>query len=66
MKQIIVGIINFYQTFLSFDKGLLSFMAPGGACKYSPTCSEYTKQMVEKYGVIKGLILGGKRILTCR
>lgn len=66
MKKVLVNIIDFYQKFLSFDRGLLSFLAPGGACKYSPTCSEYTKQKILKHGIIKGLKLGGKRILSCR
>lgn len=34
-------------------------------CKYYPTCSEYTKQAIEKYGCIKGCFLGIKRILRC-
>lgn len=66
MKLLLVKLIEVYQTWLSFDKGLLSFLAPGGACKYSPTCSEYTKDAILQYGPIKGLILGGKRILSCR
>lgn len=66
MKSIFKGLISLYQIFFSFDKGLLSFLAPGGACKYSPTCSEYTKQMIEKYGIIEGLIKGVKRISSCR
>lgn len=61
-----IGLIGFYQRYLSFDRGLLSVLAPGGACKYNPTCSEYTRQMVLKHGIIKGLKLGGKRILSCR
>ncbi len=52
--------------FLSFDKGILAVFAPGGACKNSPTCSEYTKQMINKNGIIRGIILGGRRILSCR
>lgn len=66
MKHIVVGIINFYQVFLSFDHGILSIMAPGGACRYEVSCSEYTKRMILKHGLIKGLILGGKRIISCR
>lgn len=66
MKTIILGLLDFYSRVLSFDKGLLSFLAPGGACRQSPTCSVYTKQMVERHGSLKGLILGGKRILSCR
>ena len=34
-------------------------------CRFTPTCSHYTYQAVEKYGVLKGLYLGFKRILRC-
>ncbi|MDR2535947.1 MAG: membrane protein insertion efficiency factor YidD [Treponema sp.] len=34
-------------------------------CRYTPSCSAYTYQAVEKYGVVKGLSLGVKRILRC-
>lgn len=34
-------------------------------CKYYPTCSEYTKQAIYKYGVFKGSFLGICRILRC-
>lgn len=66
MKQIIIFLISFYQTYLSFDKGILAIFAPGGACKSFPTCSQYTKQMVQRYGIIKGFKLGGKKILLCK
>ncbi|OGE19555.1 hypothetical protein A3A14_02915 [Candidatus Daviesbacteria bacterium RIFCSPLOWO2_01_FULL_43_38] len=66
MKLLILSLLDFYSQVLSFDKGLLSFLAPGGACRQEPTCSVYTLQMVEKYGVVRGLYLGGKRILSCR
>ena len=35
------------------------------SCIYSPSCSEYTKQSVLKFGVIKGFIAGGMRIGRC-
>ena len=50
-------LINFYQKNIS-----KSF---GRRCIFYPTCSEYTKQAVDKYGIIKGNILGGIRILKC-
>ena len=34
-------------------------------CKYYPTCSEYTIEAIQKYGVIHGVLLGVKRILKC-
>ncbi len=65
MKKIAVGMINFYQMFLSFDTGMLRVLAPGGACRHSVTCSEYTKQAIIGNGVLKGSLLGVKRILSC-
>lgn len=66
MRNFIISLINFYSLYLSFDRGIFKVLAPGGSCKYSPSCSVYTKQMVEKYGVSKGLKLGFWRILSCR
>lgn len=34
-------------------------------CRYEPTCSHYTKQALQKHGVIKGSWLGVKRIFSC-
>ena len=35
------------------------------SCRYTPTCSEYSIQAIKKHGVIKGIYLGTKRILSC-
>jgi len=66
MKRFVILIINFYQISLSFDGGLLSFLAPTGACKYEISCSEYTKRAILEFGVLKGSFLGFKRLITCR
>ena len=34
-------------------------------CRFTPTCSQYTYEAIQKYGVIKGGFLGIKRILKC-
>ena len=60
MKSILIGLINFYKKHIS-----VFFESKGVHCKYEPTCSEYTKQAIEKYGAIKGLFLGIKRIIRC-
>lgn len=57
MKRVIILLIEFYQKNIS--------PLFGKKCKFYPTCSEYTKQAVEKYGIIKGLYKGIKRILRC-
>jgi len=66
MKKVLIVLINFYQTYLSFDKGLLAIFAPGGACKYDVRCSEYTKQKIREVGVVRGSVMGLKRIGSCR
>jgi len=61
MRRIIVYpfllIIKFYQI-------IISPLLPS-TCRYSPTCSEYTKLSLIKYGIIKGSILSFKRIIKC-
>src|SRR5437667_369172 len=66
MQKLIINSIYFYQRVLSFDTGLGRIFAIGDkTCRYSPTCSEYSKQAIEKYGILKGAFLGGKRFLSC-
>lgn len=64
--KFITFLINFYQTFLSFDRGILAVFAPGGACRYNPSCSQYTKLAIARYGVVTGIRLGIKKIWSCR
>lgn len=66
LARIINFILNFYQNFFSFDKGILAIFAPGGACKFSPSCSEYSKSKIGEFGVFGGVWLGLKRIWRCR
>ena len=65
LKYIVMWAISFYQKSLSLDHGPLAKFFPFLGCRFYPTCSQYTYQAVEKYGVIKGLWLGLKRVLRC-
>ena len=56
-KRIVLGAIRFYKRFIS--------PALPPSCRYTPTCSEYTLQAVEKYGAVRGLWLGLNRLLRC-
>jgi len=60
MKKIMISLINWYQKNIS-----LYLESENIRCKYYPTCSEYTKQAIEKYGTIKGCFLGIGRIIRC-
>ncbi len=57
MKTILISIIRFYQRFIS------PLTPP--ACRFTPTCSQYTLEAIQKYGALKGTWLGIKRICRC-
>ena len=57
MKKILINLIGKYQKYIS--------PILGNNCKYYPSCSEYTKQAIEKYGAVKGSFYGIKRIFRC-
>lgn len=57
IKKALIKFIDLYAFVLS---PLL-----GQRCRFFPTCSEYTKQAIQKHGVLKGLFLGAKRICKC-
>jgi uncharacterized protein len=49
---------------LRFYKAAVSPMLPA-ACRYTPTCSEYAMEAVERYGALKGGWLAARRLLSC-
>jgi len=56
-RAIAIGLVRGYQY-------LISPVLPP-SCRYYPTCSAYTIEAIEKYGVIRGSLLGIRRILRC-
>ena len=60
MKKFLIKLIEGYQKHIS-----VFLESKGVKCKFYPTCSEYTKQAITKYGALKGSFLGIKRILRC-
>ena len=67
MRKIIIQIIKVYQYTISPDHGILKRIGliRRPVCAYYPTCSEYTIVAIDKYGSIKGLSMGLKRIIRC-
>ncbi|RMA93044.1 membrane protein insertion efficiency factor YidD [Hydrogenothermus marinus] len=57
MKKILINFIKFYQRFIS--------PAFPSSCRYYPTCSHYSIEAIEKYGVLKGSVKAIWRILRC-
>ena len=66
MKQFVLRLIRFYQKYLSPDTGILKTLyLVDSACRFKPTCSEYMYHAIDRYGIMKGIILGLRRILRC-
>jgi len=57
MKKFLILLIKFYQLFIS--------PVLPGSCRFVPTCSEYSKEAIRKYGALKGSLLTIKRISKC-
>ncbi len=57
LTYLMLALIAFYRTCIS------PLLPP--ACRYTPTCSQYAKEAIQKYGPFKGGWLALKRILRC-
>ncbi|GBF81394.1 membrane protein insertion efficiency factor YidD [Aphanothece sacrum] len=57
MKTLFIWLIKGYRN-------LISPLFPP-SCRFQPTCSQYTLEAIERFGVVKGSWLGIKRILRC-
>lgn len=58
--------ILFFRIYKSLISPILAvFFFPYGQCRFYPSCSEYAKGSVKKYGVTKGVRLGALRVLRC-
>jgi putative membrane protein insertion efficiency factor len=49
--------VRIYQRWLS--------PAFGARCRYYPSCSEYAAQAIQRFGILRGLVLAGWRLLRC-
>lgn len=57
LKRLFILPIRFYQLYIS------PMLPP--ACRFTPTCSQYAVEAIQKHGVLKGLYLAVRRILRC-
>jgi putative membrane protein insertion efficiency factor len=57
VRGVVVAPIKLYQRLIS--------PVAGQRCKYYPSCSEYAVQAVQQFGILRGLVLAGWRLLRC-
>ena len=57
----------FSYILIKLIKGYKFFISPllGNSCRYLPTCSEYSVDALKEYGLLKGIFISLKRILSC-
>ncbi|MFH1611486.1 MAG: membrane protein insertion efficiency factor YidD [Patescibacteria group bacterium] len=65
IRKIAVLPIILYQKTMSPDHGPIRIYFKHGYCRFYPTCSEYSKQAILKYGIIRGGLKGVYRVLRC-
>jgi putative membrane protein insertion efficiency factor len=53
-----VGMIRWYQREVSTRRPAV--------CRFSPSCSEYAAQAIDRHHAVRGLLLAGRRLLRCR
>jgi putative membrane protein insertion efficiency factor len=56
-RRIAITPIRIYQLVIS--------PALPARCKYYPTCSQYAVQAIQRFGILRGLVLAGWRLLRC-
>jgi len=57
MRQLVLALIRFYQRFIS--------PALPPSCRFTLSCSKYSYEAIERYGLLKGSWLGLRRIVRC-
>lgn len=63
IRDILILLVRLYQRLLSPLK--MAIFGPQGACRFSPSCSDYAIEALRTHGVIKGAALAAWRILRC-
>lgn len=61
MKKAILYLILIYKNLIS--PALVTLFGKG--CRFTPTCSEYAYESIEKYGILKGMVQSLKRVSKC-
>jgi uncharacterized protein len=56
VKRIGIGLIKVYRVLFAWLPS---------SCRYEPTCSHYAEQAIERYGLLRGSVMGARRIARC-
>lgn len=66
MKKAALSFIRFYQKHLNINNSITRVLfLTDNSCRFIPTCSEYSYQAIEKYGILFGIVKSLGRIVRC-
>jgi putative membrane protein insertion efficiency factor len=57
LSMLLIAAVRFYQ------RGISPLLGP--SCRFTPTCSQYMIEAIQKYGAIRGVVKGIRRICRC-
>ncbi|MBI2985040.1 MAG: membrane protein insertion efficiency factor YidD [Candidatus Kerfeldbacteria bacterium] len=64
-QRLVVNVIRLYQRTVSPDHGWWRNRYPLGWCRYYPSCSEYGRQAIVRFGLRRGVLLSLRRLVRC-
>lgn len=65
LSVISMHVIRLYQRTISPDHGWFRHRHPHGFCRFYPTCSEYARKAILRYGFFRGMAKSSWRVLRC-
>ena len=57
MRRVLISLLKLYKVAIS------PLLPP--SCRFVPTCSEYAREAIERYGALRGMWMGLRRLLRC-
>ncbi len=61
IRWLLVAVLRFYKRFISPPLHALT----GPTCRFTPSCSEYALEAIQKHGALRGVSLGARRLCRC-
>ncbi|MEI9966894.1 MAG: membrane protein insertion efficiency factor YidD [Candidatus Moraniibacteriota bacterium] len=65
MQAFTLALIRLYQKTLSLDHGLIGRLFGTRVCRFYPSCSDFTYEAIERHGLVRGIGMGVRRLLSC-